>query len=250
MGALVERDFRLLFSATLITTVGDRLATIALAFAVLDLGSATDLGIVLGARQGVNALVLVFGGVISDRLPRNRVLVGASLVQGVAQAATAAFVLAGTHRLLWLVVFQGFYGVGDGLVLPAEVGLLPQTVSPARLQEANALQGLAQNVVRVLGPAVGATIVVAATPGIALLVRRASVGPHASRSGARSAAAGGSSAPGPGSGPRSASSGSATSRSRRGACSGLRSRRQTSEARARGERSSRRVGSDRSQAAC
>ena len=170
MGALVERDFRLLFSATLITTVGDRLATIALAFAVLDLGSATDLGIVLGARQGVNALVLVFGGVISDRLPRNRVLVGASLVQGVAQAATAAFVLAGTHRLLWLVVFQGFYGVGDGLVLPAEVGLLPQTVSPARLQEANALQGLAQNVVRVLGPAVGATIVVAATPGIALLV--------------------------------------------------------------------------------
>jgi Transmembrane secretion effector len=168
IGALAERDFRLLFTATMITTVGDRLAAIALAFAVLDLGSATDLGIVFGVRQAVNAVVIVAGGVISDRLPRNRVLVGASLVQGVAQAGTAALVLGGHGNLLWLVLLQGLYGVGDGLVIPAEVGLLPQTVSPARLQQANALQGLTRNVIRVLGPVVGAAIVVAASPGVAL----------------------------------------------------------------------------------
>ena len=90
LGPLVERDFRLLFTATTVTTIGDRLALIALTFAVLDVGSTTDLGIVLGSRQAVEAVVLVFGGVISDRLPRNLVLVGASLVQGAAQAVTAA----------------------------------------------------------------------------------------------------------------------------------------------------------------
>jgi len=168
LGALVEREFRLLFSATLITSLGDAIANIALAFAVLDVGGATDLGIVFAARQGTNAAVLLFGGVLSDRLPRNRVLVGASLVQGGAQAATAAVVLSGHASLTAFVGLALLYGAGDGLVVPAEVGLIPQTISAARLQQANALQGLSRSAVRVVGPAVGGILVVAAGPGAAL----------------------------------------------------------------------------------
>ena len=63
LGALSERDFRLLFSATTITTIGDRLASVALAFAVLDFGTATDLGLVLGRPGVYEASLLVFGGV-------------------------------------------------------------------------------------------------------------------------------------------------------------------------------------------
>lgn len=174
LGALAERDFRLLFLGTTITTVGDRLAGIALAFAVLDRGSATALGVVFAVRQGVEAVVVLFGGVIADRLPRNLVLVGASLVQGVAQAATAYVVLSGTGGVGAIVALQALYGVGAGVVIPAEVGLVPQTVSPARLQQANALQGLTRNIVGVLGPAVGGALVVAGSPGSALAVDAAS----------------------------------------------------------------------------
>ena len=39
--------------------------------------------------ERIERLVMGEVRVLSDRLPRNRVLVGASLVQGVAQAATA-----------------------------------------------------------------------------------------------------------------------------------------------------------------
>ena len=170
LGALRERNFRLLFAATSITTLGDRLAGIALAFAVLDIGSATALGLVFAARQASEALVVVFGGVLSDRLPRNLVLVGASLVQGSAQAATAACVLGELGGIPALVALQAAYGVGAGLVIPAEIGLVPQTVSDERLQQANALQGLTRNLVAVLGPAIGGIIVVAASPGIALAV--------------------------------------------------------------------------------
>src|SRR3982750_3892100 len=92
-GALVERDFRLLFAATSISSFGDLVATVALAFAVLDVGGASDLGIVLAVRQASSAVMLVFGGVLSDRLPRNRILVGASVLQGAAQAAIAATIL-------------------------------------------------------------------------------------------------------------------------------------------------------------
>jgi MFS family permease len=170
LGALRERDFRLLFTATMITTVGDRLAGIALAFAVLDVASATALGVVFATRQGVQALVVVGGGVLSDRLPRNLVLVGASLVQGVAQAATATCVLAGVGGIEAIVALQAVYGLGLGLVIPAEVGLVPQTVSAERLQQANALQGMTRNLVGVLGPAVGGAVVVAGSPGIALAI--------------------------------------------------------------------------------
>ena len=170
LGALHEREFRLLFTATTITTVGDRLAGIALAFAVLGFGSATDLGIVLGVRQAVEALVLVFGGVVSDRLPRNLVLVGASLLQGAAQAVTAAVLLTGHASLAWLIPLVAVYGLGAGMVVPAEVGLVPQTISAGLLQQANALQGMSRNVVGVLGPAIGGTLVALGSPGVALAV--------------------------------------------------------------------------------
>ena len=172
MGPLAERDFRLLFSATMITTAGDRLAAIALAFAVLGLhgAGATQLGIVLAARQVAQMGIVLFGGVFSDRLPRHHVIVGASLVQAGAQAVTAGLVLGGTTSIVGIAVAQVVYGAGDGLVEPAERGLVPQIVSAERLQEANALQGLSRNVVTVLGYALGGAIVVASSPGAALAV--------------------------------------------------------------------------------
>ena len=124
----------------------------------------------LGVRQAVEALVLVFGGVLSDRLPRNLVLVGASLLQGAAQAVTAAVILTGHASVAWLIPLVAVYGIGAGMVIPAEVGLVPQTVSAGRLQQANALQGMSRNMVAVLGPAIGGTLVALGSPGIALSV--------------------------------------------------------------------------------
>jgi Na+/melibiose symporter-like transporter len=170
LGALRERDFRLLFTATTITTLGDRIAAIALVFAVLAIGSATQLGLVLGARSLAETAILLFGGVLSDRLPRNLVLVGASLVQGAAQVGTAIAILGDTSSIGLILALQVFYGLGAGVVVPAEVGLVPQTVSAGRLQQANALQGLTRSGVRVVGPALGGALVVAGSPGIALAV--------------------------------------------------------------------------------
>jgi Transmembrane secretion effector len=174
LGALQEREYRLLFGATLTTSLGGAVGTIALAFAVLDIAGATSLGLVLAVRQIASAAVLVFGGVLSDRARRNLVLVGASLVQGGAQAAAAVIVLAGVATVSWLAVLGVAWGLGDGLVVPAEAGLVPQTVSPARLQQANALQGLSRSGVRVVGPALGGVLVVALNPGWALAVDSAS----------------------------------------------------------------------------
>jgi MFS family permease len=177
LGPLHGREFRLLFAATTITTLGDSVATVALAFAVLHAtGSATRLGIVIAAREVASASMLLLGGVLADRVPRSHVLVGASLLQGTAQAATAAVVLAGDPSLAVLVALQVAYGAGDGGVIPAEVGLVPDTVEPERLHQANALQGISRNAVFVLGPAAAGAVVAAGSPGIALAVDAASFG--------------------------------------------------------------------------
>jgi predicted MFS family arabinose efflux permease len=177
LAPLAERPYRLFFSASTISTLGDSVAGIALAFAVLDLSGTPKplyLAVVFAGRQLANGLLVLYGGVLSDRLPRNRILVGAAIGQAAAQAATAGVVLADQATLGLLVALQIVYGAADAFVIPAETGLVPQTVSDERLQEANALRGMMRNLIFVVGPAVGGVIVVAGSPGIALAIDAAS----------------------------------------------------------------------------
>jgi MFS family permease len=177
LAPLAERPYRLFFSAATISTLGDSVAGIALAFAVLDLTGTPKplyLAIVFAGRQLANGALVLYGGVLSDRLPRNRILVGAAIGQGAAQAATAAVVLSGSATIGLLVVLQVVYGAADAFVIPAETGLVPQTVTDERLQEANALRGMMRNLIFVVGPAIGGVIVVAGSPGIALAIDAAS----------------------------------------------------------------------------
>ena len=171
-GALAERNFRLLFSGATISGVGDGISLVALAFAVLKVShnSPVVLGGVIAARQVTNAAITLLAGVWADRVRRDAILVGASLVQGAAQVATGLLVIRGGGSVPLLVAFQATYGLAEGFVIPASTGLIPATVSSARLQQANALLGLSQNGTRILGPAVGGGLVVLGTPGGALLV--------------------------------------------------------------------------------
>src|SRR4029453_1563099 len=90
--------YRLLLAGRTGTTLGNSFAPIALAFAVLDLtGSASDLGLVVGARTLVNVLFLLFGGVLADRMPKHLLMVGASVAAALTQAAGAAPGVHPTH---------------------------------------------------------------------------------------------------------------------------------------------------------
>jgi MFS family permease len=163
-----ERNFRRFLIAQSVSTVGNAMATVALAFAALDLGGATDLGVILLVREIPLVVFLLLGGVWADRIPRRVILVGADVVRGGAQAGTAALLLAG-HAELWNVaVLQTLFGVATAFSRPANVGLLQEAVSSDRLQEANALLGLSRSTLFVVGPAIGAIIVAAASPAWAL----------------------------------------------------------------------------------
>jgi MFS family permease len=169
-GALAERNFRLLFTSSTISGLGDGISLIALVFAVLQVSdSAVALGLVLAARQVADAAIVLAAGVWSDRFPRHVLLIAVAIVQGAVQAATGALVLTGAATVVALIGLQALYGLAEGFVLPASTGLTPATISPSRLQEANALLGLSRNGTRIIGPAVGGALVAVGSPGLALL---------------------------------------------------------------------------------
>lgn len=177
LGALAERNFRLVFSSTTISALGDGVTTVALAFAVLDItDSPTALGLVIAARQASAAAITVAAGVWADRLPRHLVLVAAAVVQGAVQAVAGALVLSGHAEVWMLIVLALAFGLADGFVLPTSQGLIPAVVSAVRLQQANALLGLSRSIVGLAGPALGGTLVALGSPGGALLVDAASFG--------------------------------------------------------------------------
>ncbi len=153
------------------------MAPIALAFAVLHLtGSKSDLGYVLAARSAPQIVFLLIAGIWADRLPRNQVMVASMVASMASQGLVAALLLTGHARLWHLVAISACNGTFSAFFFPASAGIVPQTVPPVMIQQANALLRLALNSSLVAGAAIGGGIVAGAGPGWAIAVDAATFG--------------------------------------------------------------------------
>ena len=134
------RDFRWLWTAQTISTVGDQVFPIAATVTVLNGGgSAADLGLVLGARWLAIVLFSLIGGVWADRLPRRLVMMAADLFRAavigclalltftppVWALALLVFLVAGLHHVSWAyavnsVTFWGHWSPSNGGLVTQE----------------------------------------------------------------------------------------------------------------------------------
>ena len=163
--------FRFLLAGRAVNAIGNSFAPIALAFAVLDLtGSATDLGLVVGARMLVNVLFLLFGGALADRLPKNLLMVGSSIAAAAVQGVVATLVLTGTATIPLLIGLAALNGMAGALALPASASIVPALVPPDLRQQANALGRLLFNGAAVIGAPVAGIVVAAVGPGWGIAV--------------------------------------------------------------------------------
>ena len=102
-------DFRRVFTAAVVSLVGDGIVPVALTFAVLDLtGSATDLGLVLATGTVTLLGALLFGGVVADRVSRRTVMIGADVVRLIGQATIGALLVTGHAGVPAIAASQGF----------------------------------------------------------------------------------------------------------------------------------------------
>jgi MFS family permease len=177
LAVLRQRESRLVFGAFAVSVLGDRMVSIALAFAVLSLGGApSSVGLVLAARTLPLLASLLIGGVVADRVSRRTVMVAADLVRLCTQGALGVLLIAG-HPPIWsLAVLSGLTGIATGFFNPASTGLLPAVVAPEQLQQANGLRATAMSGGEILGPALAGVLVASAGPGWALAVDAATFG--------------------------------------------------------------------------
>ena len=180
MGALRDRNFRLLLAARGISYVGTYLAPIAVAFAVLDLGgSATEVGLSFAAWTVAQVATLAFGGVVGDRLPRRLVMIGSDTSSFLVRTAMGVLLVAG-HAHIWeLIVLQALGGASVAFYSPAGYGLVREIVRDEHLQQANSYLAIARYAAFPLGAAVGGTIVATVGSGTALLFDAATYGTSA-----------------------------------------------------------------------
>jgi len=166
---LRHADFRRLVTGRTFAEFGNAVAPVALAFAVLDLtGSAVDLGLVVGARSLANVVLVLFGGVLADRLPRSVILQGTETAAAITQAAIAVSVLGGFASVPLLLGLSMANGAVSAIALPASSSIVPQTVPALLLQPANALNRILSNTGRFAGAAAGGVLVAAFGSGWAI----------------------------------------------------------------------------------
>jgi MFS family permease len=148
-------DFRLLFLATLASSIGTWLAFVAL---VIDVFDRTESAAWVSALLVVEFLPLVIIGLVAgpllDRLPRRRVLIGADIARA---TVFCAMPFAGNE--LHIVLLALVAGVATSFFRPAVYAGLPNVVVDDELPRANGLLQSAENVTLAAGPLLGGLLV-------------------------------------------------------------------------------------------
>jgi MFS family permease len=147
--------FRAVWSAAVVSGLGDRIAAIALYLLIFDLtGNPIDLGL-LAATQIVPAILLgPVTGLVCDRLPRKNIMIASDLISALVVAAVPLVTAPAQVYLL-----AALLGCGRQFSGPARMALLPDVVGEDQLGGANSLLMLTRNVVLLVGPALGGALV-------------------------------------------------------------------------------------------
>ena len=149
------KGYRLFWISTTIFVLGASAFPIALAVTVLDAGgTATSLGLILGARVLSGVLFAPFAGVWSDRLPRKQVMIVADLSRaGIVFAMVFVSAPQLPHYLLALAVF--LMGVGDAFGAASAGAIMPSLLPDEKLPAGNVARGIVVKSASIIGPGIG-----------------------------------------------------------------------------------------------
>ncbi len=152
-----NRNFSLLWTAGLISLIGNWMLLAALPFYVYKLtGSALATSGLLMAMILPGVLFSSVAGVFVDRWDRKRTMVVVNLLQ---MAVIPLLMVVQSPEWVWLVYVVAFVESSLGrFFMPAESALLPNLVDEEQLIAANSLNALNDNLARIIGPAIGGAL--------------------------------------------------------------------------------------------
>lgn len=134
---------------------GDGVYYVALSWAAVQAGSATQAGLVMSVSALPRAVLMLGGGVVADRFGPRRVVIGSDAVRCASVLAVAGLLLLTGPGLWLLAVLALVFGTVDAVFVPA-VGALPARITePGQLARVQGMRGLAYRCAVIVGAPLG-----------------------------------------------------------------------------------------------
>jgi MFS family permease len=175
LAALAYRDYRLLWSGLLVSSVGDWMQTFALGWYLVQLAiregtpdrAALYIGLVGVSRVVPFLVVGLVAGTLSDRVDRRRLLIAGQASAGAVALLLAVLAASDLLSVPVLMAATGVFGVIAAFDAPARQGMVPALVPPRALASAVGLLQSVMNLATVIGPLIGGVLIgVVGVPGI------------------------------------------------------------------------------------
>ncbi|MBK9372479.1 MAG: MFS transporter [Holophagales bacterium] len=152
---LRHRDFRILWSGSLVSSVGTWMQRVAQGWLVLTLtGSPFWLGMDAFLGDAPFLVFSLFGGVLADRAERRRILLVSQVVQMSCALVLMALILVDQVTLGSILALSFLSGLAQAFGAPAFQALFPTLVPPEEIPKAIALNSIQFNLARVVGPGI------------------------------------------------------------------------------------------------
>ena len=167
--ALRHRDFAAMLTAFLIDQIGSWAYNVVLIVWVYDrTGSTAWIAATTAAGWIPRILFSPYAGVLADRFERTRTLLVSALLGLVLMAGVALVMATGGPVVVVLILAAATAAVGT-VYLPASGALISETVGADDLAAANGLFGMLENLVVIVGPAVGGVLLLLGRPVAGIL---------------------------------------------------------------------------------
>jgi predicted MFS family arabinose efflux permease len=167
--------FRALWIAAILSNVGTWMQDVGATWLMTSLTVSPILIALVPAATTLPIFLFALpAGALADVVDRRRLLLVTQGFMLVASAGLGALTLLGTVSAPSLLVFTFVIGTGTALNAPAWQAIFPELVGRRDLPAALALNGIAINLARALGPALGGLLVAAAGPGATFLLNAVS----------------------------------------------------------------------------
>jgi MFS family permease len=173
--ALQYPNYRLWFVGQLVSLMGTWMQITAQGFLVFELThSPAFLGYVAFAAGVPSWLLMLYGGVIADRVPKRSLLVATQISMMLLAFGLAAITLLGQVQAWHVLVFAFLLGVANAFDAPARQSFVLEMVSREDLANAIALNASMFNAGAVVGPAVAGLCYASFGPGWCFLLNGSS----------------------------------------------------------------------------
>jgi len=152
-------EFRRLLIGNGVNMLGSSIFIIGMSWTVAQIGGPKIYGLIFTAYFLGHLPLLLYGGMVVDRMPRRTVALVADLSQAVLVTLAIIALMAGMDEIKTLLVVTFLTGGAGAFSIPAIGALVPDLVEEDLLAPANALRGVAMTAAWMFGPLIGGVTV-------------------------------------------------------------------------------------------